>query len=57
MHQTRLLIKCLLVIFTIILVSYFGAVSSAVVGSLGTAWVFKKLNAPSFLIRVILIII
>ncbi|CAD8179945.1 unnamed protein product [Paramecium pentaurelia] len=31
--------------------SYGGAVSSAVVGSLGTSWLFKKLNAPALLIR------
>lgn len=36
----------------IIIVSYLGAVSSAVAGSLGTSWLFKKLNAPALLIRV-----
>ncbi|KAM3127476.1 hypothetical protein pb186bvf_020406 [Paramecium bursaria] len=32
-------------------VSYFGAVSSAVIGSVGTSKLFQKLNAPSLVIR------
>ena len=32
-------------------ISYFGAVSSAVIGSVGTSKLFQKLNAPSLVIR------
>lgn len=34
-----------------LIVSYSGAVSSAIIGSLGTSWFFRKLNASELLIR------